>query len=95
MLLPVDASEVYVVQWGTSARPTEYYRNMLPDVPVVLCHNCNHFFHEEDWEFATMSKGVCPFCRSSADGADAGTVASFPPARGAGAATPTGAMAIQ
>jgi intraflagellar transport protein 122 len=95
MLLQMDASEVYVVQWGTSARPTEYYRNMLPDVPVVLCHNCNHFFHEEDWEFATMSKGVCPFCRSSADGADAGTVASFPPARGAGAATPTGAMAIQ
>ena len=41
----------------------EYYRNMMPDVPVVLCHACNHFFHEEDWEFAAMSKGACPFCK--------------------------------
>jgi intraflagellar transport protein 122 len=94
MLIQMDASEVFVVQWGTNARPTEYYRNMLPDVPVVLCHNCNHFFHEEDWEFSVMSKGVCPFCRVKADGVDAGSCLSFPPAR-AGAA-PTGAsMLIQ
>ena len=40
---------------------------MLPDVPLVLCHSCNHFFHEEDWELAVMQKGACPFCRTPAD----------------------------
>ena len=28
----------------------------------MLCKRCNHFFHEEDWEFAVMQKGACPFC---------------------------------
>ena len=89
MLIQMEASEVFVVQWGTSARPTEYYRNMLPDVPIVLCHSCNHFFHEEDWEFSVMSKGVCPFCRAKSDGADNGSCLSFPSSKSGSA--PTGA----
>ena len=56
----------------------EYYRNMMPDVPIVLSHACNHFFHEEDWEFAAMSKGECPFSRASTQGADSGSVATNP-----------------
>ena len=40
---------------------------MLPDVPLVLCHGCNHFFHEEDWELALMQKNECPFCRTAVD----------------------------
>ena len=89
MLLHMEPSEVFVVQWPHASRPLEFYRNMLPDVPVVLCHSCNHFFHEEDWELATMAKGKCPFCRASADGADAGSVVTFPsdkPATATGAA---------
>ena len=72
-----------------SGRPLEYYRNMLPDVPIVLCHSCNHFFHEEDWEFSVMSKGVCPFCRAKSDGADNGSCLSFPSSKSGSA--PTGA----
>lgn len=41
-------------------------------------HACNHFFHEEDWEFAVMSKEACPFCRAEVKSADAGSVATFP-----------------
>ena len=40
---------------------------MLPDVPLVLCHGCNHFFHEEDWDMAVMQKGCCPFCKAPVD----------------------------
>ena len=47
---------------------------MLPDVPIVLCHSCNHFFHEEDWEFAIMTKGCCPFCRLKTKGDDTGSL---------------------
>jgi len=82
MLLTMDSSDVFIMQWSTGARPWEFYRNMLPDVPVVLCHACNHFFHEEDWELAMMDKGRCPFCRASADTSDAGSSATFPTGRG-------------
>jgi len=67
MLLSMEQSDVYVVSWPNSKMPYEFYRNMLPDVPLVLCHACNHFFHEEDWEFSVMQKNACPFCRAQVD----------------------------
>ena len=33
----------------------------------MLCHSCNHFFHEEDWDMAVMQKGCCPFCKAPVD----------------------------
>jgi intraflagellar transport protein 122 len=78
MLLGMDRSDVFIIQWPHPALGKEYYRNMLPDVPVVLCTACNHFFHEEDWEFAVMQKGACPFCQSAVDAAYGnGSVASM------------------
>eukprot|EP00965_Chrysotila_dentata_P194760 6176569-Pleurochrysis_carterae.AAC.1 len=67
MLNEMERSEVYVLSWPQRSVPKEFYRNMIPDVPVVLCHSCNHFFHEEDWEFAVMQKGACPFCAEKID----------------------------
>ena len=118
MLLNMEASDVYTMQWGSPAKPTEYYRNMMPDVPIVLCHSCNHFFHEEDWEFeivrrdthpypplsprepalstqradsrsSQMKAGRCPFCRVKVSGSDPGSVATYPPPRGAAPAAPS------
>ena len=40
---------------------------LVTQVPLVLCHGCNHFFHEEDWELALMQNNACPFCRTSVD----------------------------
>ena len=54
----------------------------------MRAQGCNHFFHEEDWELATMSKAHCPFCRTAADSGDAGTVLSFP--KGKPTAAPIG-----
>eukprot|EP01065_Artemidia_motanka_P014262 TRINITY_DN1821_c0_g1_i1.p1 TRINITY_DN1821_c0_g1~~TRINITY_DN1821_c0_g1_i1.p1 ORF type:complete len:1247 (+),score=460.03 TRINITY_DN1821_c0_g1_i1:89-3829(+) len=39
-----------------------FYRNVVPDLPMVLCANCNHFFHDEDYEFEALKRGGCPFC---------------------------------
>ena len=64
MLLQMSASDVYVVQWPTASKPVEFYRNMLPDVPVVLCHSCNHFFHEEDWELTRWTRLRAPSAAS-------------------------------
>lgn len=63
MLLAMDPSDVFVVEWPThSSLEPEYYRSMVPEVPVVLCKACNHFFYEEDWELAVMQQQACPFC---------------------------------
>jgi len=80
MLLAMDKSDVYILKWPSPAVPWEFYRNMLPDVySTVLCHECNHFFHEEDWELAVMQKKQCPFCQTHTDGASNGCAAHFPP----------------
>eukprot|EP01064_Diplonema_japonicum_P000248 TRINITY_DN10184_c2_g1_i1.p1 TRINITY_DN10184_c2_g1~~TRINITY_DN10184_c2_g1_i1.p1 ORF type:complete len:1221 (+),score=188.38 TRINITY_DN10184_c2_g1_i1:64-3726(+) len=39
-----------------------YFRNVIPDLPVVLCASCNHFFHEDDYEYEYLKAGGCPFC---------------------------------
>jgi len=40
----------------------KFYRNVVPDLPIVLCPRCNHFFHDEDYEFEALKRGGCPFC---------------------------------
>jgi intraflagellar transport protein 122 len=64
VLQALRPSEVFAVPAPAPGLPTRYFRNMLPDVPVVLCRHCAHFFHEEDYEFVTLEKGACPFCRT-------------------------------
>jgi hypothetical protein len=39
------------------------FKSVVPEIPIVLCTNCNHFFHEEDFEFASLQKKECPFCK--------------------------------
>lgn len=67
MLLAMERGDVFVLKPAAPQLPWEFYRNMLPDVPLVLCHGCNHFFHEEDWELTLMQKNECPFCRTPVD----------------------------
>jgi len=47
--------------------PNRYFRAILQDLPVVQCKSCQHFFHEEEWEFNALQKSACPFCRATAD----------------------------
>ena len=42
-------------------------RSLLPAAgAVVLCHSCNHFFYEEDWDMAVMQK-VLPVLQGAID----------------------------
>mmetsp|Transcript_3049 Transcript_3049/g.4655 ORF Transcript_3049/g.4655 Transcript_3049/m.4655 type:complete len:1198 (+) Transcript_3049:84-3677(+) len=56
--------EIFIQHWPSPALPPVYYRSMIPEVPIVMCKTCNHFFHEEDYEFAVLQKRACPFCRA-------------------------------
>jgi|Transcript_6974 intraflagellar transport protein 122 len=62
MLRNFKRDEIYVVKWPGNLIKPKFYRNMIPDVSVALCQECNHFFHDEDFEFETLKRGGCPFC---------------------------------
>ena len=55
-------SDVYIQRW--SGVSSVWYASVIPDVSVVMCEACQHFFHEEDYEFEVLKKRQCPFCRT-------------------------------
>ena len=50
--------------WTVSPNlPKRYYKNMVPDVAITMCENCCRFFIQDEYEFAYMEFGHCPFCK--------------------------------
>jgi len=37
---------------------------MVPDVAITLCEKCCKFFLQDEYEFAYMEHGGCPFCKN-------------------------------
>ncbi len=66
-LKSMKKEEVFVRKFGTRAMKCQYFRSVIPDLPITLCPSCNHFFHEEDFEFHLLQKKSCPFCRTQTD----------------------------
>eukprot|EP00455_Lapot_gusevi_P044462 TRINITY_DN5556_c0_g8_i1.p1 TRINITY_DN5556_c0_g8~~TRINITY_DN5556_c0_g8_i1.p1 ORF type:complete len:717 (+),score=248.02 TRINITY_DN5556_c0_g8_i1:1-2151(+) len=64
-LAQMNPTEVFVRRWPCKLLPVQYFRAVIPGVPVSMCNVCNHFFHEEDFEFAVLQKKHCPFCRNA------------------------------
>ena len=56
--------EVFVRRWGGGVG-VEWFYCVIPDVGLVLCRECQQFFHEEDYEFHVLQKQQCPFCRTA------------------------------
>ena len=50
-----------------------YYKSAIPDVHMALSQPCNRFFHEDDFEYAVLKEGKCPYSRAKEVG-DFGTV---------------------
>ena len=40
-----------------------YYKSAIPDVHIALSQPCHRFFHEDDYEFAVLRDGMCPYSR--------------------------------
>lgn len=57
--------DVFCVSQGTCCPRPKFYKNMMPDIPLALSQPCGRFFHEEDFEFAYLREGRCPFSRVS------------------------------
>lgn len=62
-LLSLDSSSVFIAKWEVPLR-YRYFKNLLPDLQIVMCNFCFKTFHLDDYELQLMQKGYCPFCRS-------------------------------
>lgn len=40
-------NEVFIRKFPNSRSKVQYFRSIIPDLPIALCDNCAHFFHEE------------------------------------------------
>eukprot|EP00162_Nutomonas_longa_P022121 comp5121_c0_seq1/m.4232 comp5121_c0_seq1/g.4232 ORF comp5121_c0_seq1/g.4232 comp5121_c0_seq1/m.4232 type:complete len:212 (+) comp5121_c0_seq1:3-638(+) len=63
VLISMPSNEVFVKKWPTPGMRYQYYRNLIPDISVILCVTCFHFFNTLDLEGATLQKNQCPICR--------------------------------
>lgn len=57
--------EIFIVDYSQLCPqwPKKYYKNMVPDVAITNCDKCCKFFLQDEYEFAYMEKGCCPFCK--------------------------------
>ena len=56
----IQRDEVFVVRHPVAGRRATFYRNMTPEMPVLLCSGCDAFAHEEDFQFHALQKLRCP-----------------------------------
>ncbi|ETO24654.1 hypothetical protein RFI_12502 [Reticulomyxa filosa] len=61
VLAQIPAQQVFVIQSATN--PPKYYRCIILDARIVLCHNCFQFFDTSKCELGIGNVGSkCPFC---------------------------------
>jgi uncharacterized paraquat-inducible protein A len=58
-----NREEVYATKTPFSDK-VRFYKNMIPEIGIAICHECRQFFHEEDYEYEFLKQGGCPFCKT-------------------------------
>merc|ERR1719271_1305404 len=66
-------AEVFCCKPRQQGLRATYYKSAIPDVHMALSQPCNRFFHEDDFEYAVLKEGKCPYSRAKEVG-DFGTV---------------------
>lgn len=61
-LRSLDPRNVIVVK-QTRSSMIRFFKNLMPDIHVVICSECENAFHAEDFENQVLQKKSCPFCR--------------------------------
>lgn len=66
VMMNMRYEEIYIVDFSKFCPkiPRRYFKNMVPDVSITMCENCCNFFLQDEYEFAYIEKGHCPFCRN-------------------------------
>jgi intraflagellar transport protein 122 len=64
MLLRVPPPEVIILRWPSPLK-YEFWRNLMPEIRVVNCDNCNKLYLAEELETHLIQHRSCPFCRKA------------------------------
>jgi len=66
ILQSLNLEEVFVEDLTKYCRkfPRRYYKNVVPDIPLIQCESCSKIFLLDEYEFAFLEKKCCPFCRA-------------------------------
>jgi hypothetical protein len=66
VLQHIRFEEVFVVDYSkiNSTIRRRYFKNMVPDVSITCCERCCKFFLQDEYEFAYVAAGHCPFCKN-------------------------------
>jgi hypothetical protein len=64
-LLSIPFEDVFVVDYTKvcPTMPKTYYKLMIPDLGLAECAGCSRLFLRDEYEFAYLQGGCCPFCR--------------------------------
>lgn len=66
VLKSLSRTEVIICQWPKPLR-NQYFKVIMPDVPLTKCSSCNKIFHKDDYELLALQENRCPYCRKSLD----------------------------
>ncbi|XP_032827224.2 intraflagellar transport protein 122 homolog [Petromyzon marinus] len=61
-LRSLSRRQVLVKRWPSPLR-WQFYRSLMPDVPITVCSSCFQMFHSEDYELLVLQHNRCPYCR--------------------------------
>ena len=62
-LATMEPGDVVVFRWPPPLRH-QFFRNLMPDMPVTKCETCNRVFHTDDYELQLLQREHCLFCRT-------------------------------
>ena len=63
MLELLDRSDIFLRKCAKK-KTVQYFKNMIPEIGISICHTCLQFFHEEDFEYSFLKRQCCPVCKS-------------------------------
>lgn len=75
-LLSLDVSSILICKWPSPLK-YRFFKNILPDLHIVMCESCFKCYHVDDFELQLLQNGSCPFCRCSPDSVDQNTSDEF------------------
>ena len=60
----IPPQEVFVLDLSAkcSTLPKKYYRLMIPELDVIMCKACGHFFIQDEYDLVYLESESCPFC---------------------------------
>ena len=60
----IPPQEVFVFDMSSvcESLPKKYYRLMIPELDLVMCKACGHFFIQDEYDLVFLESEACPFC---------------------------------